>query len=153
MNLKSSLLTLGLMIFTITGFADDRGGKEEATALVDKAISYIQKTGAEKAFKEFSDKTNKEWHVKDVYLFCYDGKNVNTCHGDNEKLIGKDLSSMKSPDGQLLIKNMNELAASKGSGWIEYEWPHPQTKKVEHKKAFIKKLPSGDGFVGAGIYK
>ena len=133
--------------------ADERGSKEEASAMVDRAIEHVRKVGPEKAFADFSDKENKEWHVKDVYLFCYNAKNVNTCHGANEKLIGKDLSEMKTPDGQLLIKTMNELVAKKGSGWIEYDWPHPQTKKTEHKQAVVKKLPSGEGFLGAGIYR
>jgi signal transduction histidine kinase len=29
--------------------------------------------------------------------------------------------------------------AQKGGGWVEYEWPSPQTKKIESKLSFVRK--------------
>ena len=61
-----------------------------------------------------------------------------------------------------LEKTKNKLAealsfasdtAAKGGGWVEYEWPHPQTKKIESKISYAKKLTNYEGFVGVGAYR
>lgn len=155
MKVFANFLSAVLLVMGVFGpsFADDRGVKEDASAMVEKGLAHIKKVGAEQAYKDFSDKANADWHQKDVYLFCYDFKAVNTCHGANAALVGKDLSEMKTADGQFLIKNMVALTREKGSGWISYEWSHPQTKKVEPKQAFVKRVPGTDAFIGAGIYR
>ena len=43
--------------------------------------------------------------------------------------------------------------AAKGGGWVEYEWAHPQTRKVEPKTTYARQLPDGTGFVGVGVYR
>ena len=48
---------------------------------------------------------------------------------------------------------MMEVAKTKGSGWVEYDWAHPQTKKVEGKASYALKIPNFDGFVGVGVYR
>jgi signal transduction histidine kinase len=79
-----------------------------------------------------------------------DGTNV--CHGANAALIGKNLIDLKTADGQFLVKNLVDIAKTKGSGWIDYKWPHPQTKKTESKRAYVVKIPGYDGLIGAGCY-
>jgi len=32
-------------------------------------------------------------------------------------------------------------------------WPHPQTKKVEDKSTYVRKLPNYEGWVAVGIYR
>ncbi len=128
------------------------GTADEAKAMVDRALAEIKAVGPEKAFVEFSTPGGK-WQDRDLYLFGYDMTGTCVVHGANKALIGKNLIDMKTADGQLLIKTMVELTKSKGSGWIDYLWPHPQTKKTEHKSAYVVKIPGYDGFIGAGIYK
>lgn len=142
------LLALGMVAHATAA----NGTAEEAKALVNQAIAYIQEVGAEKAFVEFSTPGGK-WHNKDLYLFAYKLDGTNVAHGANKALIGKNLIEMKTADGQLLIKNMADMVKSKGSGWIDYQWPHPETKKTEGKSAFVKKIPNYDGLIGCGIYK
>ncbi|MBI2309152.1 MAG: cache domain-containing protein [Rhodocyclales bacterium] len=132
--------------------AQERGTENEAKAMVEQALQAVKTMGAEQAFQEFSTPGGK-WHAKDLYLFCYKLDGTNTCHGANKALIGKNLIDLQTADGQPLIKNMSGIASSKGSGWIEYRWPHPQTKKLEDKKAWVAKIPGYDGFLGVGVYK
>jgi cytochrome c len=132
--------------------AEERASKEEAVALVDRAVEHIKKVGTDQAFKEFST-PGGPWHDRDLYLFAYNDQGENVAHGANPKLIGKNLIDMRTADGQLLIKNMVHLASTKGSGWIDYEWPHPQTKKVQPKTAFIRRIPDFGGFIGSGVYQ
>jgi cytochrome c len=132
--------------------AQDNGTRDEAKAMVEAAIEHVKKVGAEQAFKDFSDKSNKAWQKKDLYVFAYNMEGVNVAHGANDKLIGKNLIELKDPEGKLLIKELRDTAA-KGGGWVEYEWPHPQTKKIESKISYAKKMMGYEGFVGVGVYR
>jgi cytochrome c len=153
-----SLLRMILAAVVSVGFwassaqAQDNGTRDEAKAMVEAAIEHVKKVGAEQAFKDFSDKANKSWQKKDLYVFAYNMESVNVAHGANDKLIGKNLIELKDPEGKLLIKELRDTAA-KGGGWVEYEWPHPQTKKIESKISYAKKLANYDGFVGVGVYR
>jgi cytochrome c len=43
--------------------------------------------------------------------------------------------------------------ARKGSGWVDYQWAHPVTKKVEDKTCYIVKIDQPEGFVAVGIFR
>jgi cytochrome c len=133
--------------------AQERGTKDEAKAMVDAAFEYIKKVGPEKANKDFtSDKA--AWTKKDLYVFVYDGKGVALAHGANEKMVGKDLSQLKDVNGVPIIGNMLSVAnKAPGTGWVDYDWADPLTKKVAPKTTYVRKAPGGDGFIGVGIYR
>lgn len=143
--------TLALSM-TTGALAQDNGTRDEAKVMVDAAVEHVKKVGPEQAFKDFSDKTNKSWQKKDLYVFAYNMEGVNVGHGANDKLIGKNLIELKDPNGKLLIQELR-TTAQKGSGWVEYDWPHPQSKKIESKVSFVRKLANYDGFVGVGVYR
>jgi len=132
-------------------FAQERGTPDEAKTLVLKAMEHIKKVGNDKAFDEFTnDKAN--WVKKDVYLFVLTMKGDQIAHGANAKQIGKNFWEFKDPNGKLIFQEF-AAAAAKGGGWVDYEWAHPQTKKLEAKTSYIAKVPSSDIYVGAGAYK
>jgi cytochrome c len=150
---RSVLLGAALSVgFHATALAQENGTRDDAKAMVDAAVDHVKKVGHEQAFKDFSDKSNKNWQKKDVYVFAYNMDGINVAHGANEKLIGKNLIELKDPNGKLLIQELRNTA-QKGNGWVEYEWPHPQTKKIESKVSFVRKLQNFEGFVGAGVYR
>lgn len=148
--LSVSMLAFGISVGAV--HAQENGTRDEAKAMVDAAVEYVRRAGPEIAFQDFNDKENKTWHKKDLYVFAYNMEGMNVAHGANVKLIGKNLIEMKDPEGKLLIKELRDTAA-KGGGWVEYEWPHPQTKKVESKISYTRKLINFDGFVGVGVYR
>jgi cytochrome c len=143
---------VSVMFFAGPAQAQDYGTRDEAKAMVLAAVEYVKQVGAEQAFKEFSDKANKNWQKKDLYVFAYTMEGVNVAHGANARLIGKNLLQMKDPEGKLLIKELRDTAAQ-GGGWVEYEWPHPQTKKIESKVSYVRKMLNYEGFVGVGVYR
>jgi cytochrome c len=144
-------MAIGLLM-TGSVLAQERGTKEEAVAMVKAALDHMKKVGNEKALQDFTkDKAN--WVKKDLYVMVYNGKNVGLAHGANEKIVGRDMSEVKDVNGVPIVSGMNQIAASKGKGWLDYDWPHPQTKKVEQKTTYVEKLPSGDGFLAVGIYR
>lgn len=147
--LMGAMLAVGLQAHAL---AQENGTRDEAKAMVDAAVAHIKKVGHEKAFADFSDKANKDWQKKDLYVFAYDMKGVNVAHGANDKLIGKNLIDLKDPNGKLLIQELR-ATAQKGDGWVEYDWPHPQSKKIESKVSYVRKTEGFDGFVGVGVYR
>jgi cytochrome c len=137
--------------FIAPAFAQERANKEEATTMANAAFDHIKKVGAEKAYKDFTvDKA--AWTKKDLYVMVYDGKGVALAHGGNDKLIGKDMSAVKDPNGKPVIGSLLAKAAS-GGGWFDYDWPDPVSKKMMGKSTYAIKQPNGEGFIGVGIYR
>ena len=125
---------------------------EEAKALVDKAVAHIKQVGVEKAFKEFNDPTGP-WVKGELYVLAYDYQGVNLVLGANPKMNGKNLWDIKSPDGKYVVREFVDMVKTKGSGWVDYQWSNPESKKIENKTTYVTKVPGIDAMIGCGIYK
>lgn len=132
--------------------ADDHGSREEAKALCDAAAAHVKKVGADQAAKDFaSDKA--KWMPKDLFPFVQDFSGVMHFH-INGKMIGKNFLEVKDASGKEFAKEMVAAAKSpKSNGWVDYEWAHPTTKKVEDKTAFIQRVAGTELLVGVGFYR
>jgi len=149
------LFVLVLVVVFVLGmgrisFTGEFGTKEEAEALVKKAINMIKTEGKEKAFAEINNPKGK-FVDRDLYIFVYDLNGKCLAHGFNSKMIGKDLLEMKDADGRYFVKERIEIAKTKGKGWQDYKFTNPLTKKIELKTAYIEKVD--DLIVGCGVYK
>ncbi|NEX63706.1 cache domain-containing protein [Noviherbaspirillum galbum] len=131
--------------------ASERATPDEAVAMVKKAVAAIKANGKDKAFADFADPANKDFHDRDLYIYVYDLSGNNVSHGNNPKMIGKNLLDMKDADGTAIIKSFIDTANSKGKGWVDYKWPNPVTKAVEKKSGYVEKVDNL--VVGSGIYK
>lgn len=135
----------------IASAAGERGTADEAKAMVERAAAYLKDVGPEKAFATFNDKKNAQFHDRDLYVFVrsMDGNTVS--HGANMGMIGHTNLDLKDADGKPYNKEMIELAKAKGSGWVDYRWVNPVSKKIEQKSSYI--LHVGEYVIGAGFYK
>ncbi len=142
---------LAAALATPAAFAADHGSREEAKALCDAAVAHIKKVGVDQAAKDFgADKAR--WMNKDLYPFVMDFSGVMRYHL-NDKMIGKASLDVKDANGKEFGKEMLNIAKTKSTGWVDYEWAHPVSKKVEDKTAYIQRVPGADLFVGVGIYR
>lgn len=124
--------------------------KDEALALVTKAVALVKEVGKDKALAAFNDP--KGQFVKgDLYVFAYTLQGVILAHPMNPKLIGKDMTDVRDSDGKLFTKDFIATVNGPGKGWVDYNWTNPTTKKIEAKSSYVAK--AGDIFVGCGIYK
>ena len=151
LNKVLAVCALGLAMLSPAFAAEDKGTSEQAVAMVKKAIAYIKEVGKEKAFVEFANTSNTQFHDRDLYLFVYDLNGNTLAHGNNPKMIGKNLIDLKDGDGKPIIREMIALVNSKGKGWADYKWPSPVTKALEPKSSYVEKVDNY--FVGCGIYK
>lgn len=146
-----ALAGLASLVFAGAATAQTAGTRDEAKAMVEAAVAHVKKVGPDQAFKDFTtDKAN--WTRKDLYVMAYDNTGKCVGHGANEKLIGKVLIDLKDPNGKPLIQELIKTAKN-GGGWVDYEWAHPQTKKLESKSTYAMKLSNFDGWVGVGVYR
>ena len=72
-------------------------------------------------------------------------------HGANKGLVGRNLTGLKDPDGVKIVEKMIQVARDSGTGWVEYRWPNPVTKKLEQKASYV--IRTGDVMVMVGAYK
>jgi len=149
------LTIIALAIFALVGvqfgaMAGTNGTPDEAKAMVEKAAKLLAAEGKDKAFPVFDDSAGV-FVDRDLYVFVLDSQGTTVAHGVNKALIGKSLLNIKDADGKAFIKEILDLANSKGEGWVDYKWPNPTTKKVEAKSSYVKKV--GDVIVGVGVYK
>lgn len=125
---------------------------EQAKTLVEKALAYVKANGTEKAYKEFNT-PGSQFFDGELYIFAYDMQGNNLALGGNPKMTGKNLLDMKSADGKFVIKDFIEIVKTKGEGWYDYKWSNPETKKIQDKSSYIKKIPGTEAFLGSGFYK
>jgi signal transduction histidine kinase len=149
--IASLLATAALTAFQ-PAWAQERGSREEAKALVEAAVAHVKKVGADKAYKDFNtDKAT--WTKKDLYVFAFDMAGNTLAHGANEKLIGKNLSKLVDASGKSTTEAFAQIVKTKGSGWHDYDFAHPVTKKNEGKSSYVQILPGHEAYVGVGIYR
>jgi cytochrome c len=124
--------------------------KDDAVAMVAKAMAFIKEQGPDKAYLEISNKAGK-FVDRDLYVVVYqlDGKVL--AHGSNEKFVGKDMIAAQDVDGKLYVKERIELAAKQPSFWQDYKLVDPVSKKVKPKQMYCEKL--NNTAVCAGISK
>lgn len=124
------------------------GTDDDAQKLGAAAAARISKVGKEQALTEFA--TDKQWVVKDLSVWVMDTNGVMRFHM-NPKMIGKDLLEVKDQNGRPYNKEMVAIGKGSKAGHIQYEWAHPETKKLAPKVAYITPVPGTDVFTGVSV--
>jgi signal transduction histidine kinase len=146
------LAVIGLVLIfgASLSFAADAGTKEEAVALVKKAIEFIKANGRDKGFEEFSNPKG-QFVDRDLYIVVYDMNAKCLAHGQKKSMVGKDLIDFKDTDGKEFMKERVALMKANNTAWQDYKFMNPVTKQIEPKSMYLEKFE--DVIVGAGIYK
>lgn len=146
------IFSLALFSFFLSqsAIAAERGSAHEAEAMVKKAAAYIKANGQEKALAEFNNPKGA-FIDRDLYIWVAESNGKAIAHGANQRLVGKDLRTLRDVDNKAFIEDILTLANSKGKGWVDYKWPNPTTKAIENKSTYFEK--SGDLIIACGIYK
>jgi len=135
---------------SIPAWAGEYATKDEAVAMVNKAVAFYKKEGAEKAFAEF-DKKPGDFTDRDLYVLVYSTSGKVLAHGSNVKLVGKDMSEATDVDGKPYVKERMALAAKQKTFWQDYKFVNPVSKKIEPKEAYCN--VEGDAIICSGVYK
>jgi cytochrome c len=128
-----------------------RGSAKQAQALLDKAVSYLQEQPPEKAYAAFNNQKGR-FVEGDLYVFVFDLETgIMHAHGGRpEGLVGMNVLDLRDASGKPLIREMVEVARTKGSGNVEYMWLNYRINHLETKNSFIQRV--GNNVVGVGYY-
>lgn len=126
----------------------------QAEKLVTKAVEFAKANGIDKLIAE-TNQANGRFHVgtgSQLYIFIYDAQGVCKAIGfDTQALVGKNRIDLKDMDGKFFIREILSVAKAKGSGWVDYKYPNPQTGKVQAKTSYV--VMCQGYIVGSGVYK
>jgi cytochrome c len=122
---------------------------EEARSMVEEAVAFLKANGREKALAEFNKRDGK-FVRGDLYIFAYDLNGVMVAHPVNPGLVGKNLLNEPDTKGKLFRRKIVDLAGAMGSGWVDYTYVNPISKKEEHKTTYFQR--EGDVIICCGAY-
>ena len=119
---------------------------------VEKATALLQKEG-KAAFPKFKGK-DSEFIFAGTYVWIHDLPGFMRVHPVKYKMEGQNCVDLKDSTGKLYFITMNEVAKTKGAGWVDYMWPRPGEKTPSLKVSYVKlvKVEGEDLVVGCGTY-
>jgi len=119
---------------------------------VEKAAVLLQKEG-KAAFPKFRGK-DSEFIFAGTYVWIHDLSGIMRVHPVKYKMEGQNLVDLKDSNGKLFFIAMNDVAKTKGAGWVEYMWPKPGEKTPSQKVSYVKlvKVDGEDLVLGCGVY-
>lgn len=132
--------------------AAEFASREDAVALAKFTIKAIEQEGVEAVSKAVNSKDGR-FLDRDLYVYISDLRvpGLLVAHGSNVNLVGKVTIDLKDQNGKYFVRELNEVAKTKGSGWVDYRWANADRTKFFDKTAYVERV--GDYFVGVGVYK
>lgn len=115
-------------------------------------LSQTQKLSIEEAQQAALATVQNLRYDSDDYFWINDMQPKMLMHPTNPGLIGKDLSTIKDPNGKYLFNEFVEQVGDKGEGFVDYHWPKPGMQEPVPKISFVKRFAPWDWVVGSGIY-
>ncbi|WP_144110345.1 cache domain-containing protein [Paraburkholderia sp. BCC1886] len=88
---------------------------------------------------------------RDGYFFVYDLHGRSLMHPREPDLVGRDLWSLRDPQGAPTIQQLL-AAAAHGGGYVRYMWHRPSTGKLASKLGYVVPLQRWGWMIGTGIY-
>ena len=146
----ATLSALALAAFIAGAFAAEKVTKDEAVAMVKKAVEAIKAEGADAVYVEIDDPAGK-FVDRDLYIVVYGLDGTVLAHGANKNRVGTNQIADKDPDGKEFVKERVELAKQQPSFWQSYKFMNPVTRTVEPKQMYCERLE--ETVVCGGVYE
>ncbi len=153
--MKKLIVSMTVLAFFLTAalcFGEERATKKEAEAMVKAGVEFMKANGKAKAINEFHNNKGKFMDLnKGLFIFLYDFSGKCLAQGANAAMVGKDLIGLKDPDGKPVVKDLIDIAKTKGKGWYDYKWVNPANKKLEIKTTYVESVEGM--MIGCGYYR
>jgi signal transduction histidine kinase len=144
----ATALCLGL---ACSGALANEPTAKDAIAMAERGAALVKAKGKEEMMKRINAK-DPDFVQGELYVDLRDVKTgIVLAHPYNPSIVGKDLTDVPDANGKKYRREIIELAAAKGKGWVDYQYKNPTSGKIEPKTTYILLV---DGVVlEAGIYK
>ena len=136
----------------LLGSAASVSAQQLGTAEQDRAISALKFNEAT-ALSDFNDANNKQFHDRDLYVFCYDTSDGRITAYESPALLNIDVRTLALKD-DLIGKRAYEAVQNSPEGkvtTIDYNFPKPGTTEPVPKQTLEKRI--GDQGCGVTYYK
>lgn len=125
--------------------------ERDAIAMAERGAAFIKANGKDAMIRKVAAK-DPDFIQGSLYVDIRDLKTgIVLAHPVNPSIVGKDLTDVPDASGKKYRREIIDLAAKKGSGWVDYQYKNPATGKLEPKTTYILRV--GDVVLEAGIYK
>jgi signal transduction histidine kinase len=125
--------------------------EKDAIAMVERGVALVKAKGKDEMMKKINAK-DAEYVQGELYMDIRDLKTgIVLAHPYNPSIVGKDLTDVPDANGKKYRREIIELAAAKGKGWVDYQYKNPTSGKIEPKTTFIQRVD--DVVLEVGIYK
>ena len=125
--------------------------EKDAIAMVERGAALIKAKGKDEMIKKINAK-DADYVQGELYIDMCDLKTgIVLAHPINPSIVGKDLTDVPDANGKKYRREIIELAAAKGKGWVDYQYKNPTSGKIEPKTTYIQRVD--DVVLEAGIYK
>ena len=151
MNRKSLRLSLAALFLgwnTTLVFSQQLGTAEQARTMLDRAIAAL-KSNEHVALSEFNDQNNRQFHDRDLYVFCFNMSDGRVTSYSAPFLIGADvrtLTLVNDPIGQRAYDTIRAVPEGKIT-ILQYKLPKPGTIEPVTKLSFETRI----GNQGCGV--
>jgi methyl-accepting chemotaxis protein len=95
---------------------------------------------------------SKMRYDQNEYFWINDMQQRMVMHGANPELDGKDMSSMKDPNGLAVFGAFVDTVRRDGKGFVRYQWPRPGATQPVEKLSYVQGFEPWGWVLGSGIY-
>lgn len=88
----------------------------------------------------------------DEYFWINDMTPRMVMHPIKPALDGKDLSTLKDPNGKELFNEFVKVVWANGAGLVSYMWPKPGSEDPVHKISYVAGFAPWGWIIGTGVY-
>lgn len=139
------------LIHVVGAFKIDRNkDREEAVAMVKRAIEHAQATGIGRAMKDIGNPKGA-FVEGERYVIVWNQDGVVLASAGSPQFTGRNMMELTDVDGKKITRDMLNIAHTKGTGWYDYRMTNPATGRIEPKSLYIEQY--GDFSFGCGIYR
>lgn len=126
-------------VIIAAGYYPPRATRGQAQQLLRQAVSEFTQH-SDQAFDALQD-PDGQFVKNDLYVFVVrmaDGQFV--VHGGSPGLVGTDAFALLDASGRNVVREMADIAQSRGKGELDYFWINPMTGRIESKRTHFRML-------------
>ncbi|WP_334188646.1 methyl-accepting chemotaxis protein [Noviherbaspirillum sp.] len=150
-QLNEQAVTLTEAVSSFNLGVREYGNAEEAVEMVRRGVEFARINGKQALIADVNILSKGRFIDRDLYLSVYSGDCIVLAHGSNPRLVGVDGKTFKDVEGKFFIKDIVARAKANGTGWVDYKWNHPVTKKMLVKASYFE--VADDAVIACGFYK
>jgi signal transduction histidine kinase len=128
---------------------------EEVVALVEQTKEAMEKNAFQTLAKiNMGEHPYKDLDNPSLYVFVLDTDLTLVAHFKTA-IVGRNQKGKPDSKGKLFRDEFLAVAQKDGSGWVDYYFENPKTKKLAHKNSFVKLVKGSNGvdyIIGCGKY-